>query len=135
MINSWVNDYVGIPYKLHRQDHSACDCYGLVHMVYNEIFNITLPTYFDDYDSNSSKDTIQKVCRREKKYWNKVPENQEREGDLAYFRICGFEMHVGIVVGDNKFLHTIDKKGYSAIGDYTSIKWRNRLLGFWRHEQ
>ena len=134
MTNTWVSDYVGIPYELHRQDHRACDCYGLLHLVYREVFNIVLPTYFGEYNSVSSNSDIENIYRSKKNYWIEVPKGQEREGDVAYFRIAGFEMHVGIVVKNNRFLHTIDKNGSSMLSDYTNFKWRNRLIGFWRHE-
>lgn len=134
MINTWVNEYVGIPYELHRHDKLACDCYGLVHLIYREVFNVILPTYFGEYDKRSSKSEIQEVYKTEKKQWTEIKKGLEREGDVAYFRIGGFEMHVGIVIGDNCFIHSIDKNGSSSISDYSTRKWRNRLIGFWRHE-
>ena len=134
MINSWVNEYVGIPYQLHRQDHSACDCYGLVHLIYKEIYSVLLPTYFDEYTSKSSQKDLENLCIRGKKFWTKVPKHQEREGDVIYLRANGFEMHVGVVVGDGKFIHNSLKIKTSALSEYSNIKWRNRLLGFWRYE-
>ncbi len=131
MIPLWVNKYVGIPYKLHSASLNTCDCYGLVCLIYKDIFDIVLPDYHNNYGIDSNDQIINDIYSVEKEKWIEV--NNPDIGDVIYFIIAGQPKHVGLVVGDGKFIHNLTAGGSSAIGTYTNVKWKKRILGFYRH--
>lgn len=130
MIPNWVNNYVGIPYSELGRSHESCDCYGLIVLIYKEIFNIKLPSLLDKY-SKVDKNIVN-IYNEERDKWKEV--NQPKIGDIAYFKICGHNMHVGIYLTNKLFLHNISKKGSSSIAEFNNTKWKNRLIGFWSYE-
>ena len=39
---SWLNRYIGKPYKYGGRDMEGLDCYGLVKVIYNDRYNLKL---------------------------------------------------------------------------------------------
>jgi cell wall-associated NlpC family hydrolase len=62
----------------------------------------------------------------------KIPQDQARKGDLVFFRTRGSQIsHVGIYLGDNKFIHA-PRTGKSIATSTLSGYWQHRLAGFGR---
>lgn len=127
----WVEKYVGIPYSPSCREISGCDCYGLVSIIYENEFNIQLPNYSGKYGKD--KDAIEKIYEKEIENWDQVfiPEI----GDIAYFMMMGYPIHVGIYIGNGMFIHNYSANGSSAIGNIHHGKWKKRLIGFWRYDK
>jgi len=105
--------YVDIPYKHRGRDFDGCDCLGLVVLMYKEERGIILPDYLDieyNCDLNENDDTYLEEGWSEqmKKAWRPVkPPLQKWDGLLFYAnsrRVVAD--HMGICIGDDKFLHT-----------------------------
>lgn len=45
---SWLNQYIGMPYKFGGREPRGVDCYGLVKLVYEEQYNEILPDWSTD---------------------------------------------------------------------------------------
>ena len=45
---SWLNRYIGKPYKYGGRDVTGLDCYGLVKLIYKEQYNQNLPDWTTD---------------------------------------------------------------------------------------
>lgn len=43
--SNWWNNYVGIPFKWNGSTREGASCWGLVCLVYNEVYKIKLPRY------------------------------------------------------------------------------------------
>ena len=110
-MKNWWNDYVGIPYKLHGRDKDGLDCWGLVRLVYREQKQIDLPSFSEEYFSSDDVAYNQEVIARHKEGWSLS--DDYTVGDVALFRINGSESHVGIIIGENKFLHARDGSSVS----------------------
>lgn len=61
-----------------------------------------------------------------------VPLHEVQPFDVLVFRASAQRAHVGIVVGDGKFLHG-GRNLDSCIERYTSMAWRNRITQAYRH--
>jgi len=128
----WAKKYVGIPYKLHSFEMDGCDCYGLVALILKNEFDILIPRYDDKYCSSSSKEDITDIYNNEVKRWKKV--DKPSIGSVIYFMLSGYPRHVGVVVSDKQFVHNLCSPKSSTIGDFTSSKWKRRVIGFYNYE-
>ena len=123
------NKYVGIPYELKGRDRNGLDCWGLVRLFYKEEYDIDLPSFSDEYQT-SEQDRIQELMATQREGWVNVQD--PKEGDVVLFRVLGFESHIGIYIGEKKFLHAI-RDVNSGIESLDSVKWSRRVVGFYRY--
>jgi len=91
-----VNYWMGVPYKYAGTDRSGVDCSSLVAEIYRSVYGIVLPrTSGQQYA----------VCR-------KVTAAKLKEGDLVFFNPGTKTIsHVGIFLGEQKFIHASVSKG------------------------
>ena len=132
-MQGWVNKYIGIPYKLHSQTMEACDCYGLLRLVFEKEFGILLPSFSAEYGADSKPQRIEELYSQHMSSWKQV--EAPAVGDAVFFNVAGLAKHVGVVVSDKHFLHNLKEPGSSTVADFTGRRWRNRMIGFYRHEQ
>ena len=127
----WQNKYVGIPYRDNGRDLDGMDCWGLARYVYNKEFNITLPSFSEDYDGNDSL-RIQELIAQYKEGWESVEE--PKSGDLVLLRVLGTQSHVGIITEYPYFLHA--REGHeSSIERLDSSMWEKRVVGIFRYTE
>jgi hypothetical protein len=56
---------------------------------------------------------------------------EPQEGDVVIIR--GRPFHIGVIVESGYMLHAYNG-GTSCIEDYNSIRWRNKINGFYRYK-
>ena len=128
----WYNDYVGIPFLDKGREKTGADCWGLVRLIYDEQFNVKLPSFADaDYDY-ADDSRIEDLFAQNREGWEVTTE--PKPGSLVLFRILGREAHVGVYIGDDRFIHSRDKFS-SAIENLSSTKWRSRTAGFFNYTE
>ncbi|ALM51868.1 C40 family peptidase [Halomonas huangheensis] len=86
--------WAGTPYRLGGTSFSGIDCSALVQNVFSEAFQVELPR-----TTGSQVNTGVAISRFELE-----------PGDLVFFRPPG-NRHVGIYVGDGRFLHASSSRG------------------------
>ncbi|WNB92438.1 NlpC/P60 family protein [Bacillus sp. NEB1478] len=108
----YAKRYLGTPYKWGGTDPSGFDCSGYVDYVFKQSHNIVLPRTAKDMWANIGyKVTTLGV------------------GDLVFFET--YEpgaSHVGIYIGDGKFISASSSKGVS-IAEMSNTYWKPRYLG------
>ena len=125
------NKYIGLPYSSHGRDMSGLDCWGLVCVFYKNEFDVELPSYSDLYTSANGPEVPQAI-NQYRDTWQSV--STGKPGDLCLFNIYGEPAHVGIYVGDNKFLHAREGRD-SVIESLASSQWSKRFQGFFTYTQ
>lgn len=89
-------EWLGTRYRFGGETKRGVDCSGFTGIVYEKVYKRVLPR-----DSRSMY-----------KMTNPIPRSQMKEGDLLFFRIRrGQVSHVGIYLGDNKFVHASTTQG------------------------
>jgi len=99
----------GAPYKLGGTSVSGVDCSGFVYRAYQDQLNRTLP-----------RTTAQQVL-----LGKKVNKSKLRIGDLVFFKTSFKVRHVGIYIGDGKFMHASTSKGVT-ISYLDNVYWASK---------
>lgn len=112
---------LGIRYKLGgNTPENGLDCSGLVRYVFMEAWGKALPR---------TSEEISHVGKR-------IDQQELQPGDLVFYNTLkrGFS-HVGIYLGDNKFIHSPSSGGQVRIESMDVSYWKNRFNGARRIEQ
>lgn len=130
----WSCKYVGLPYTDRAErDPYGLDCWQLVALVLKKEFAITIPEL--SYDNSQHSEEFYKGFMAEYeafyKDWQKV--EQPQEGDLLLILRDRIPAHVGIMLDQKTFLHTMPRTG--AVTQRLSLDWVQRLDGIYRHKQ
>jgi len=107
-----IESFLGTPYKLGGETKAGMDCSGLVRQVYKQYAGFSLP-----HDTKKLYRLVKHVDKDDLVY-----------GDLVFFSDGWFSVsHVGIYVGDGKFVHSIKDFGVivsSSDEDYYKKRYR-----------
>jgi len=121
--------YIGLPYKELGRDVTGIDCWGLVRLFYKQELGIDLPSYADLYTSSRDPD-LPATIESHKDSW--LLSDTADIGDVCLFNIYGEPLHVGIYIGNNKFIHARDGKD-SVVESLDSTQWSKRFQGFYKY--
>lgn len=95
--------------------HTGFDCSGLVSFVYKESAGVRI--------SGSAADMARQT--------RPVDAAQAAPGDLVFFNTLGSSFsHVGIYIGDGKFIHAENEKTGVKTSNMKSAYWARRFEGF-----
>ena len=106
--------FLGVPYRRGGADASGFDCSGFVRAMYEQTVGLVLPRRARD--QAAATETIER--------------QDLQPGDLVFFntRQRAFS-HVGIYLGDNKFIHAPAKGSEVRVDDLQSAYWDRRFEG------
>ena len=121
--------YIGLPYLDNGRTESGLDCWGLARLFYRDEYGIELPSYSEEYVGGTDPYIVEAV-NLYKDNWQEI--TTPNIGDLCLFNIFGEPMHVGVYVGDSKFLHCRIGSD-SVIESLNNVKWKNRFQGFYAY--
>ena len=102
----------GTPYRWGGTDNTGMDCSAFVQRSYQEAFGIQLP----------------RSTREQQRVGKGVHSRWLRPGDLLFFRPTRGYRHVGIYIGDNRFIHASTSAGVTR-GNLNDRYWRRSLTG------
>lgn len=128
----WTNDFIRVPFLDKGRSRTGSDCWGLVGLIYKELLGIELPSllfYQDTKDGKAIKHIIEEECSR----WEEIALGEEKEYDVAVFRMRGFPSHVGVVYEPGKMIHCERGIGTHLTDYKDGRQWHRRLVGFYRH--
>lgn len=125
------NKYIGLPYASNGRTESGVDCWGLACLFYRDELRIELPSYSELYSTASDPQVVSAI-NSNRDSWLQTTEAVP--GDLCLFNIYGEPAHVGVYVGDNKFLHAREGRD-SVIESLSSAQWSKRFQGFYTYSR
>lgn len=109
-IMSQYANWKGVKYRLGGSTRKGIDCSGFVQLTFKEKFGIELPR------STRAQQTIGK----------KIDKQKLIMGDIVVFNAGSTGRHVGIYVGNSKFVHASTSIGVT-ISDMNDKYWKNRF--------
>lgn len=131
-----VNYYVdNVYFKARGRSLPGVDCWGLVWVLYDQIFNIELPKFNYGYENvtKSEQEVITRYVEKGKSQF--IPAAYPKFGDVIVLKLWGVPWHVGFVLDDKEMLHCT-KAANCVIERYDKKPWTpNRVNGFYRHRQ
>jgi cell wall-associated NlpC family hydrolase len=120
--------YIGVPYVNKGRDFNGADCWGLVWLFIENELKVEYQKIFD-YTDHNDVFTIEKyILDNIKKFWKKTV--TPKYGDVVVFYMNGRFKHIGIMINNRQFLHSIQGKN-SCIENIYSVKWNKRVGGFY----
>ena len=102
----------GTPYRLGGLSRKGIDCSGFVYLTFKQRFGITLP----------------RTTKEQAKQGDKISLRKLKSGDLVFFKTGWRTRHVGIYIGNGKFLHASTSKGV-IISKLDNVYWKKK---YWR---
>ena len=103
---------IGKPYRYGGNTPQGFDCSGLVHFSYKRA-GMDIPRSTKTQRSKSRKVSVSGLAR----------------GDLLFFNQEGkYSSHVGIYLGDNRFVHAPSRGKHVRMDTLTDAYWREHLL-------
>lgn len=133
MIATWAAAYVGIPFRSGGRDRSGCDCWGLLSLAYREVYGIQLPSFDDEYDRAGDRAVIEGLVAQHLPEMPWQPVAAVIPGDALLFNVAGQSVHVGVAVGDGRFLHVLSTLAASCVERLAAPGWHRRLVGAYRY--
>jgi cell wall-associated NlpC family hydrolase len=128
----FVRRALGVPFIVGGRDWSGWDCWGLVYLAHRELLGIDVPVLAADYDAASSVGDLGALVDRERPVWREV--ERPAFGDVALFRVCRFETHVGFVLERGQMIHCLHGAG-TLCERVDTLLWARRRAGYFRHAQ
>lgn len=108
-----VDEWYGVRYRTGGNTKSGVDCSGFTVAVYSAVFGIMLP----------------RVSREQYRISRKISTTGLQQGDLVFFNTNGRGVsHVGIYLGNNKFIHASVSKGV-MVNDLFEPYYLRRYIG------
>ena len=109
-----VDEWYGVRYRVGGNTKKGVDCSGFTVAVYASLYGIMLP----------------RVSREQYRISRKISTTELTEGDLVFFdtRGGGHVSHVGIYLGNNKFIHASVSKGV-MVNDLFQSYYLKRFIG------
>ncbi|MCC5043063.1 C40 family peptidase [Xanthomonas campestris pv. raphani] len=106
---------VGTPYRYGgNTPESGFDCSGLVTYVYKDVLALSLPRTSHDLAAVQGP---------------KIPAEKLSTGDLVFFGSSGSVSHVGIYVGEGRFVHAPSSGGTVRLDFLDGAYWRDHYSG------
>lgn len=114
-LTTYAQSLIGVPYKFGgRSPGTGFDCSGFVGHVFRHATNLSLP-----HDA-------QQISR----HGLEVESSQLREGDLVFYSTNNQAFsHVGIYLGNDRFIHAPSNGGSVRIEDMQLSYWRKHYNG------
>lgn len=108
-------ELVGVNYRWGGTNpENGLDCSGFVQVVFNEAAGLLLP----------------RTATEQSKVGEKIEKTELKPGDLVFFNTMRHAFsHVGIYLGDNRFLHAPRKGSEVRVEDMRQSYWTKRYNG------
>lgn len=108
----FLEEWYGAPYRYGGESRHGIDCSAFTCKLMDSVYDITLP----------------RTARSQFTAGRKIVKDDLVQGDLVFFNTTGGVSHVGVYLGNNKFVHASTSGGV-MISDLDDYYFRRRYVG------
>lgn len=108
-LQTYFKSWRGVRYRYGGVTTKGVDCSGLTLRAYKELYDVDLPR------------TVAEQARK----GTRIQKKNLRPGDLVFFKTGRYSRHVGIYLGENKFIHASRSKGVVQ-SSLNNTYWRTK---------
>jgi cell wall-associated NlpC family hydrolase len=114
-ITSYALSLIGVDYRFGgNSPEQGLDCSGLIRYVFQQATGLSLP----------------RSSREQARVGQAVSKDQLQPGDLVFFNTRRFQFsHVGLYIGDNRFIHAPSAGGAVQVVSLDNIYWQKAFNG------
>ena len=119
-LNSFVKEWLHVPYKFGGKTKKGIDCSKLTQKVYKEVYNQEIPG----------------VSWKQWQFTKRVPKDSLKTGDLVFFnsRLSPSGWHVGLYLTDGYFFHASNRRDDVKISNLNEEVYLRNYKGAGRLE-
>lgn len=118
LLHEYFKSWRGVRYRYGGLNTKGIDCSGLILRAYKELYNVDLPR------------TVAEQARK----GTRIKKGSLLPGDLVFFKTGRSSRHVGMYLGENKFIHASRSKGVIQ-SNLNNTYWRTRYWQAKRFQQ
>ncbi|MCP4764067.1 MAG: hypothetical protein GY870_20000 [archaeon] len=104
-------EWEGTPHRMGGNSKQGIDCSGFANYIYTKLFNIRVPRTTKQFFTAGKK----------------INKSQLKPGDLVAFNPHSYPRHVGIYMGNDKFIHASTTKGV-MMSDLGNPYWKKNYV-------
>ena len=114
-LDSFINEWIGKPYKFGGKTKSGIDCSQFTKRLYNDVYGLEL----------------RGTCSRQWNQTKRISKTDIEIGDIIFFRsrLSPSGWHCGCYIGDNKFVHASNKWEGVKISSLSEDIYRKNYKG------
>ncbi len=112
---SVYNQWQGVPYRLGGTNKDGIDCSAFVQIAYRDAWQLPLP----------------RTTKMQSKIGENIKYKEAKYGDLVFFKISRSTNHVGVYLGNSRFMHASTSKGV-IISRLDNPYWASKFWQFRR---
>lgn len=114
-LDSFINEWIGKPYKFGGKTKSGIDCSQFTKRLYNDVYALDLKG----------------TCSRQWNQTKRILKSALEVGDILFFRsrLSPSGWHCGIYIGENKFVHASNKLEGVKISSLSEAVYRKNYKG------
>jgi hypothetical protein len=109
LLDNEFDIWEGTPYRYGGANKQGIDCSALIQKIYLSSFNLKLP----------------RTTERQSRQGYPINKSKLQAGDLVFFKTSLTENHVGIFIGNGRFLHASSSQGV-MISALNNVYWRSK---------
>ncbi len=124
---------MGIPFESRGRSRDACDCYGLLRLIYKDKLEVDLPPLLL-YDNTLQRKTMSDMMLTQPMLIGFIPVKvaNVQPFDVIVIRQVGFDCHLGIVIDETRMVHTEAGRGV-VVEDFTRPHIKPRVREAWHY--
>lgn len=112
---SVYNQWQGVPYRLGGTNKNGIDCSAFVQIAYRDAWQLPLP----------------RTTKMQSKVGDNISYKDAKYGDLVFFKTSRTTNHVGVYLGNSRFMHASTSKGV-IISRLDNPYWASKFWQFRR---
>jgi len=130
-----IRDLLAIPYVPGGRSMEGADCWGMVQICYSKLMGVEVPGYDDVYyEPGGDTEAAGFIAEQLDDHQHFEQVTSPERGCFALLSVAGNPIHVGFMLDNRQIIHTRAGVG-PAVDDVTTIKWKGRILGFYKYRQ